>query len=815
MYQEFTKKEMKKSKRLAFVAGLALMSVSFSLSGQNVHNLNGDSPQMDAYLNPTEETPPQEFLENAKACRSFAINPVLQNQTSVEIGDSVDLQLFEGKNYRAVVNGAYTDVNGNFTIVLKLPDYPTANGFITTSQGGKSLFSVSIPELKQEFVSKGSIYSPTDFLIELEESVDTNLRDDYIEIPDETPEEEAVEDDYQDEGMLFERDGTPDVEADSVPCYRDPNLKGTDPVVIDLMIVYTPAAENWANTTANGITNALAGAMAKTAEVMATQKNGDTVRLVHSALVNYTEFETDAMSTDLDRLRGTSDGYMDEVHQWRKEHNADVVALFEFYPNTVGGLGYVLSDTVKGRYEYAFNVCRIQQAYNDYTSIHEMGHNLGMRHDRENNSSGTSLYPYGLGWRWYGNSGTQWRSVMAYAPGTRTPYYSNPDELYDGVPTGNDTSNNARVFRNTKHIIAFYSEILHNLPDKPANVVASNPTNNGATFSWDAVEGAATYRVVNYSTGSYFTTPNTTYTLNYSSWCQPCSTYTVGIRALNSCGDVSDMSIITFMTKCPDDPTVTTLPATDTTQNSAVLHKTVTDNGDAVLSEGFSYKEISADTWQTSQNGILTGLTPNTQYRFYAYATTSKATYNGSVLTFRTLSPSPCNAPTNLSVPNQNITVNSVVINWSGDANEYLVEYKIQANAAWTTHTPNPTTTAVTLSSLTEDTEYNVRIKAICDEYSESGYSNIVTFKTIKDVSIAEANADDLVQIFPNPVTNELFITSKLNIDKVELYTLSSILLMTENNFKGKILLSDLAASVYMLKVYTEKGVVVSKIVKE
>jgi hypothetical protein len=227
---------------------------------------------------------------------------------------------------------------------------------------------------------------------------------------------------------------------------------------------------------------------------------------------------------------------------------------------------------------------------------------------------------------------------MSYT-GIRSPYFSNTDETYMGQPTGTATANNAQVFRNTKHIVAFYSDILNSLPDKPINIVVSTPTYNGATVSWDVCKNAASYRVYTAAATSspYWSTSNTYYTLNSSTRFDTCNTYKIWVAALNECGDISRSDTITFTTKCPTDPTVATLPAADTTHNSATLHKTVTANGDAVISEGFYYKETTADTWQPSANGLLTGLTPNTQYKFYAYATTAKGTYNGKVLTFETV----------------------------------------------------------------------------------------------------------------------------------------------------------------------------------
>jgi len=74
---------------------------------------------------------------------------------------------------------------------------------------------------------------------------------------------------------------------------------------------------------------------------------------------------------------------------------------------------------------------------------------------------------------------------------------------------------------------------------------------------------------------------------------------------------------------------------------------------------------------------------------------------------------------------------------------------------------------------------------------------------------------DTQLHIFPNPATNELFINSDLQVEKVEIYSITGALLKIENNFNGKISVTDLANGFYFLKVYTEKGMSVSKFVKE
>ena len=69
--------------------------------------------------------------------------------------------------------------------------------------------------------------------------------------------------------------------------------------------------------------------------------------------------------------------------------------------------------------------------------------------------------------------------------------------------------------------------------------------------------------------------------------------------------------------------------------------------------------------------------------------------------------------------------------------------------------------------------------------------------------------------IYPNPIKDEIFIKSDLQIEKVEICSLTGITLMTENNFTEKINVSVLPQGVYLLKVYTDEGLAVSKIVKK
>jgi hypothetical protein len=92
-------------------------------------------------------------------------------------------------------------------------------------------------------------------------------------------------------------------------------------------------------------------------------------------------------------------------------------------------------------------------------------------------------------------------------------------------------------------------------------------------------------------------------------------------------------------------------------------------------------------------------------------------------------------------------------------------------------------------------------------------HSIIVTFKA-SPTGIEDIRSQD-ISIYPNPVTNDLFIKSGLPVKRIEIYSLTGSLIKIENNFNEKMSLAALPKGIYLLKVYTDKEVVVSKIVKE
>ncbi len=223
--------------------------------------------------------------------------------------------------------------------------------------------------------------------------------------------------------------------------------------VIDVMVVYTGEARAAAGGT--DAMQALAQAFVEGANTHFTNSQVNArVRLAHAAEINYVESHN--ASTELDRLTNPADGYMDEVHVLRDQYGADQVTLLVNQFNYCG-IAWLHYGSTR-----AFSVVDFGCGASTFT--HELGHNLGCAHDRQN-SSASGYFNYSFGHRFFGVNGSQYRTVMSYSPGTRIPFFSNPGVMYDGVPTGvqegqSNSADNARTVNQTSITMAAYRQAI-------------------------------------------------------------------------------------------------------------------------------------------------------------------------------------------------------------------------------------------------------------------------------------------------------------------------------------------------------------------
>ncbi len=168
----------------------------------------------------------------------------------------------------------------------------------------------------------------------------------------------------------------------------------------------------------------------------------------------YVEYDTrdgnSSVIVDLERFRGTSDGYMDEVHTIRRQVAADLMVLFTARK---GAVAYV-SPGAENAFFYGGS--------GSSNFVHEMGHTLGLlNHDRydscgDEECSGSAfgyVNPHGLNAT--APRSRRWRTVMASHArcgnagyGCRTlDRFSNPDQKYpdaNGDPLGVPAANTSK-----------------------------------------------------------------------------------------------------------------------------------------------------------------------------------------------------------------------------------------------------------------------------------------------------------------------------------------------------------------------------------
>ncbi|MHC4989478.1 MAG: M12 family metallo-peptidase, partial [Planctomycetota bacterium] len=225
-----------------------------------------------------------------------------------------------------------------------------------------------------------------------------------------------------------------------------------DGTVIDVVAFYTPIARDSAGGV-GPIEGDIALAFQAANDAYANSGLDLQVNLLSMGVINYDE--SGSYSTHLNRITNKDDGFMDEAHDIRDDLGADLVALF-VDDNQYCGIAWLMTNPWAGFESNGFSVTT--WFCSSLVMAHEFGHNMGCQHDHDNAGS-SPAFPDSFGHRFNGNSGTLWRTVMSYSPGTRIPNFSNPDVLVDSQPTGvplgqPDPANNASTLDQTRTVVA-------------------------------------------------------------------------------------------------------------------------------------------------------------------------------------------------------------------------------------------------------------------------------------------------------------------------------------------------------------------------
>lgn len=170
------------------------------------------------------------------------------------------------------------------------------------------------------------------------------------------------------------------------------------------------------------------------------------------------------LTNDLPRLQSTTDGWYDEVHAWRNQFAADFVqGVAPSSSDGNAGLAYMCSSAFS-----AFSTVVSGHAVTYMSGPHEVAHNACLQHNKENGTN--PLLSFGYGWRSIAGA---WRTVMSYSPpGTRIPFWSNPDVTCpNNLPCGTADANNARAWRERAPIAATWRADSTDAPAAPGKPV--------------------------------------------------------------------------------------------------------------------------------------------------------------------------------------------------------------------------------------------------------------------------------------------------------------------------------------------------------
>ncbi len=195
-----------------------------------------------------------------------------------------------------------------------------------------------------------------------------------------------------------------------------------------------------------------------------------------AGVVESSASESGKIKTDYSHLADASDGWADDVLQALRAKGADAAHLYVSSGDDYCGMA--------GLYD-ARNPIAVTKGssgcMSKFTGTHELGHTMGLSHEKEESSSGVLPYSHG-----FASPGGAFRTLMAYgvacgeSPNTscpRTLAFASPDLRVNGVTAGDrNVADAARALRELTPRVAGYAQPTPQSGTLYVKSIAAQPT---------------------------------------------------------------------------------------------------------------------------------------------------------------------------------------------------------------------------------------------------------------------------------------------------------------------------------------------------
>ena len=379
------------------------------------------------------------------------------------------------------------------------------------------------------------------------------------------------------------------------------------------------------------------------------------LNLVHSELYNNANV---AEGTTIDSALNyiTSDS---NIASKRDTYRADLVSLLRHFNPTESycGLAWIMQTVSSSFSSYAYSVVGVRNASeggsycSELSFAHELGHNMGCAHNRENSSS-QGAYPYSYGYHFTDSaSGIAYGTVMSYI-GKRITYFSNPNVNYT-TPTNSsypvgiaetqpNSANNAKTIDNTKVVISNF-KISSTPTTTTTSTTVSTTTTTIPTTTTSTTTTSTTLTSTTLSTSSTSTTTTTTTVPKTTTTTSTIvSTTTTTILTTTTSTTTTSTTLSTSSTSTTT--TTTTVPkTTTTTSTTSTTVSTTTTTTTTTMPTTTTSTTTTSTTLSTRSTSTTTTTVPKT-------TTTTSTTVSTTTTTTTTMIPTTTTSTTTTTV---------------------------------------------------------------------------------------------------------------------------------------------------------------------